>query len=70
MKGRIMDTAAIQDEALHFIQQLDAAAFEAFTVGHISGERYRDTARQIGTIQRITVDILYGVNGMTNAARE
>jgi hypothetical protein len=65
-----MDTAAIQDEALHFIQQLDAAAFEAFTRGDTSAERYRDTARQIRNIQRITVDILYGVNGMTNTARE
>jgi hypothetical protein len=64
-----MDTEAIRDDALQFIQQLDAVAFEAFTVGVMSGERYREMARHIGIIQRLTVDILDGVNRMLNEAQ-
>ena len=55
-----MDKGAIQDEALRVIQMMDAAAFEAFTSGEISGERYREMAGHIGAIQKLMINILYG----------
>jgi hypothetical protein len=58
MMGGMMGAEAIQDEALHFIQVLDSAAFEAFIIGDISPERYRELAEHIGIIQRLIVDIL------------
>ena len=65
-----MNTDTIQDEALHFIQQLDAAAFEAYLQGDCTGERYREIAGHIATVQRLTVGILYGVNAAQYTARE
>jgi len=55
-----MDEGAIQDEALHFIEQRDDAANETFTRGDSTAEGYRATVAHIGIIQRLMVEILYG----------
>lgn len=65
-----MDIEQIQDESLHFIQRLDAAAFEMFTRGDTTAERYREMALEIRNIQRQTVDMLFGINMLNIAARE
>jgi len=49
----------IQDEALHFIQSIDAAAYEAYAIGDITPDRYRRMAEKIAEYQRQTENMLY-----------